>query len=194
MAALKSPFHEQDAALLGELIIESPPEAPTKPTVPQITTQKRPRPAAPPTLYFKIQTTIALTFAMLIAGLLWITGAFFTLQALETFGIKLAGIGVWQWFIPIAITASELALWPRRSTAKLQFIFFIGVLLFDIGTSFAGLIEWGAGRTFPLFEGITIPDAGWGLRLTALVVALIFAFGPERLARWAGPELWKLWK
>lgn len=194
MDTLKGPIVDpQDAALLADLIGEQPADLQHKPST-QTTTTKRTRPTPQPNIYTKVQTSIALSFALLIAALLWIAGAFFTLQALEQFGIKLAGIGIWQWFIPLAITASELALWPRRSSARLQFVFFISVLLFDIGTSFAGLIEWGAGRTFPLFEGITFPESGWRLRIIALVIALIFAFGPERLARWAGPELWQLWK
>ncbi len=197
MATVKGPYPEpQDVALLTDLMAEQPVEVIPKSTTQttQTTQTKRTRSAPQPNIYTKIQTSIALSFALLVAGLLWIVGAFFTLQALETLGIKLAGIGIWQWFIPIAITASELALWPRRSSARLQFVFFISVLLFDIGTSFAGLVQWGAGRTFPLFEGITFPEGGWGLRIIALVIALIFAFGPERLARWAGPELWQLWK
>jgi hypothetical protein len=190
---LKGPIVDpQDAALLADLIGEQPVDAVPKQTTQ--TTTRRIRPSSQPSIYVKTQTSIALSFALAVAGLLWLAGAFFTLQALEKFGVKLAGIGIWQWFIPIAITASELALWPRRSSARLQFVFFLSVLLFDVGTSFAGLIQWGAGRTVPLFEGITLPSSGWGLRIVAGIIALIFAFGPERLARWAGPELWQLWK
>jgi hypothetical protein len=145
-------------------------------------------------LYKRVQTTIALCFAISIAGLLWWFGAYFTLQALASFGVKLAGVGWWQWIIPAAITASELALWPHRASGPLQFLFFAVVGFFDIGTSFAGLTVWGAGRPIPLFVGFTIPQAGWGLVGFALVVALVLAFIPERLIRWAGPDLLALWK
>jgi len=145
-------------------------------------------------LYKRVQASIALCFAITIAAGLWWGGAYFTLQALATFGIVLAGVGWWQWLIPVAITASELALWPHRASSRLQGIFFAGVVIFDVGTSFAGLAAWGAGRPIPLFQGMSIPPAGPGLIVFALAVALILAFIPERLVRWAGPDLVALWK
>jgi hypothetical protein len=204
---MKTPqVSEQDVRLIAELITaqtneqstvpqaEQRPPATTKPTPHAPTRQRAASTPADAPLYNRVQSTIALCFAIFIAGLLWWFGAYFTLQALASFGIKLAGVGWWQWLIPVAITASELALWPHRASGPLQFLFFAGVGLFDIGTSFAGLTVWGAGRPIPLFVGFTIPQAGWGLVGFALVVALVLAFIPERLIRWAGPDLLALWK
>lgn len=190
------------AALLGQLLNQppvEPPAASSRPVAPAATpapATSSPRRRAAPAVsgfYDKVQRSIALVFAMFVAGALWLAGAYFTLEALAAVGVKLAAVGWWQWAIPVAITATELGMWPRKASGRLQFFFFAAVVLFDVGTSYAGLVAWGAGRTLPIFQDLTLPAGGPVLGGLAVAVALVLAFIPERLARWAGPDLWALW-
>jgi hypothetical protein len=142
-------------------------------------------------LYDRIGMTLALTLGLAVAFLLWLAGAYFTLQFLSGMGVALAGAGPAQWLIPAAITAAELWLWPRAATRPQQTALFLGVLAFDVGTSLVGLFNWGAGRVIPNVG--TLPAGGWPLWLGAAIVALVCAFWPEKLGRWAAGELRKVW-
>lgn len=167
-------------------------QAPPVATPPQDRPQVAPRNKTKPGLYDRVGLSLALSLGLAVAGLLWLAGAFFTLQFLKGMGVALAGAGVAQWLIPAAITAGELWLWPRASTRPQQTALFLLILAFDVGTSLIGLVTWAAGRTIPNVG--TLPAAGWGLWAGALVVSLVCAFWPEKLGRWSVSELLKAWR
>jgi hypothetical protein len=181
----------------------------------------------PDGLYDRVLKTAGLMFAFLVAAALWRTDGFFTLTALSEFGIRLAGIGLLQWSIPVAITGATLGLWPSRKQRgrvagakqawhdavlaekpsvlkleqtylryrnglRLQTVFWLVVVAFNVVTSLAGLLTWLAGRR--LFNLFTMPTSGSWLLGVALVIALILAFVPEKLGRWAAIELREEWR
>jgi hypothetical protein len=125
---------------------------------------------------------------------LWIAGARFTLQFLTRIGVTLAGIGALQWLIPVAITATELFFWPRRGSQIQQGVMFAAVLAFDVGTTYAGIVELTAGRMIPLFAGFQLPHSGPALVALGGACGLLFAFGPEKIARWAVGDLYSVWR
>jgi hypothetical protein len=98
-------------------------------------------------------------------------------------------MGAFAWLIPAIVTAVELKLWPQASSVLIRWAVFLGVLTFDVGSSFAGFTSWAGGRTIPLFTGFTFPSTGWGVWLPGILLGLLFAFGPERLVRYAVGEL-----
>jgi hypothetical protein len=125
-----------------------------------------------------------------IAVLLWWWGAGFTVNFLAGLSTSIKTWGWPAWGIPVLVTMIELKLW-RHMTNPLSpaGAAVLVVLLFDIGTSFAGFTQWAAGRTLPLFTGITFPSAGWPLWIVGIGLGVVFAFLPERLSRWALAEL-----
>jgi hypothetical protein len=124
-----------------------------------------------------------------IAGLLWWWGAGFTVSFLSGLTSSIKTWGWPAWGIPVFVTMIELKLWRHMTNPFSPAGAAVGVvLLFDIGTSFAGFIAWAAGRTLPLFTGITFPSAGWPLWIIGIGLGVVFAFLPERLARWALAE------
>lgn len=160
--------------------------------------------------------TAAGMFAL--ACVIWRADGFFTLVFLQTHWPSIHSWGILQWLIPLLITAATLRLWPRierfRAVMKArdiwvesesdqhglrylrlrkQFIrhtmLFLLVTGFNIGTSVSGLMIWGAGRTFDLFGGLTLPQNGAGLFVFAIIGGAIGAFAPEQMARWAEAEL-----
>lgn len=191
---------EEQALQAGLILTPATSLAPSMPTIEQPPAQPKVQPRTtttrkPSSFQFLDQLTESLAYlggAAIAAGL-WIAGAFFTLVFLRTMGVNLASLAWGQWLIPATITACELKLWPRQDGAWQRSVVWFLVLGFDVGTSFKGLIVWGAGREVPLFTGWVIPSGGWVLNILALVVALAFAFGPEQLARWAVPELRNVW-
>jgi len=168
----------------------APPVVPASPTVKRVKTPK----STSPGFYDKSMDSIAYSAGLAVAFGLWLTGAYFTLQFLAGIGINLAGLSWGQWLIPIAITACELRLWPGTASTWQRWLLWFCVLMFDIGTSFAGMAQVAAGKTFDFFNGITIPSGGAGLWIIASVMAVAFAFIPEKLARWAGAELHAVWR
>lgn len=191
----------QAANVLGGAVVQPAGPGYTEPPAPPPTTEKRQKPVAKPRTAAlpdagleRIARGIALLFALVVAGVLWYYDGFFTLLWLENMGVKLAGIGIWQWSIPVAITATTLALWPRAGASPLQVAFFAGIVAANIGTSFAGLFTWLSDRIIPIFAGITFPKASILHYATSGVVAIILAFGPEKLGKWAGNELLALWR
>jgi|GEM_PF-2118646 len=144
-------------------------------------------------LYDKVGQTIALGMALALALGIWLVGAKFTLDFLASMGVNLASLSYGQWLIPLAISASELWLWPKGSSIWQRWAVWLGVLLFDVGSSWAGFTEWAGGRYVPLFAGFTMPSEGFPLHGLALVLGLAFAFLPEKIGRWAVSELRTLW-
>lgn len=144
--------------------------------------------------YERVGTTIALLGAGMVGIGLWGAGAYFTLQFLSHQVPTLAGMGVWAWVIPIVITAAELFLWPRWGGRMMQLVFFLGVLAFDVGSTYSGFVDIAAGRSIALFRGISIPQSGWVLDVLGVVAGLVCAFGPERIARWVMSDLIAIWK
>ena len=158
------------------------------------TRQKPARRPATPGLYERVGTSVALLVALAIGVGLWIAGAYFTLRFLESLGLRLGGLGGWQWLIPLGISSAELFLWPRRGTRVQQVVVFMAVLAFDVGSTYAGMVDMAAGRTVQLFAGITIPHDGPLLVALGLGSGLLFAFGPEKLWKWAVTDLIALWR
>ena len=153
-----------------------------------------------------------------LAALLWYADGYFTLLFLREHWPQIAAWGIGQWSIPALITIMTLWTWPRRShiapvrLARQQWvqtehvhdarryfryranfvrrtIFFLAVVLFNMGTSVSGLSLWGQGRTFDLFGGLTIPESGWPLWAFALIGGAVCAFAPEKIGRWTVDEL-----
>lgn len=168
------------------------------PSPPQKSIEDRPK-ARPKVLSYddgivgKILDSAAYLGGLALGIGIWIAGAYFTLVFLGQMGINLAALSWGQWLIPAVISACELRLWPRSGTLWQRWIVWLVVLMFDVGTSWAGLVAWGAGRHIPIFDGIALPESGWSLRILALVLGLAFAFMPEKIVRWAVPEIRAVW-
>jgi len=143
-------------------------------------------------LLSKLGETLAALFALAVAGGLWYLGAQFTLLALEAIGIPVAQLSHWRWLIPAGISAVELRWWPR-GVAETKALSFAVVALIDGASTLYGLVLWGAGRTLPLATGVTIPHAGLGLVVLALLAALVLTFVPERLTLRMLNELRLIW-
>jgi hypothetical protein len=144
------------------------------------------------TLLSKLGETLAALFALAVAGGLWYLGAQFTLLALESVGIPISQLSHWRWLIPAGISAVELRWWPR-GVAETKALSFAVVALIDGASTLYGLVLWGAGRTLPLATGLTIPHAGLGLVVPALLAALVLTFVPERLTLRMLSELRLIW-
>lgn len=133
-------------------------------------------------LYERIGTLIALLGAFALSVGLWALGAFFTLQWART----LPQIGIlftshWAWFLPIAITAIEVFLWPKRQGNRLHTLYWLGVLAIDTYTTYVGIYEWAqVGHTA---AGIALPTTGALLVIPAILIAIGLAIIPERAAR-----------
>jgi hypothetical protein len=137
---------------------------------------------------------MAYVASLAIAGGLWAAGAFFTLVFLRGAGVPLAPAQLVAWLVPAFVSAVELKLWPARGRSPIRALVWLGVVTFDVGASFAGLVQWGAGRRINLFTGFTLPTTGAALWVFALGAGLVFAFAPEKIGKWAGRELRALLK
>ena len=153
----------------------------------------RPAPAFVGDLYSRLGRSIALLGFLALSGLLWYAGAAFTLLFLASW-YNVAALGLGQWVIPLAITATEIFLWPRWRGSWPQWIGFSAVLLFDVGTTCFGLMPLIAGREVNLFGGFTLPQAGAWLYGFGIIGGLLLAYGPEKLGKWALSELYALWR
>ena len=158
----------------------------------------RRRSAKPPLVvrdsYERIGTTVGLVFSLFVGIVLWLAGAWCTIQFLADLGLDLAAFGYWQWLIPIGISAAELFLWPRHWDRVMQACMFLAVLAFDVGTTYTGFVAVASGRVIPLFGGIQLPAGGPGLAVLGVTVGLLCAFGPERIGRWVLSDLYTLWR
>ena len=174
---------------------ERPTEAPRREARAERPPKQKPRerPQWATGLYDKIGTTLALTSVLAISALLWWVGAFFSLRALAGWGVRLAQLGGLQWLIPVAITAAELWLWPAGRRVRPLLALWVVVVVFDVGTTVAGLLTVLAGRHLPLFAGYDLPTSGPVLMGIAVAIGLLCAFGPERFGRGAAQALHELW-
>jgi hypothetical protein len=145
-------------------------------------------------IYQQSLESLAYLGSLLIAAGLWAAGAYFTLRFIETLGVDFMSLGIFAWAIPAIISAIELSLWPRAGRGWQRVLVFSLVLAFDVGSSFAGVVSVGAGKTFALFNGVTLPKSGAGLWVIAIGAGLVFAFIPEKIGRWAVRELRTVWK
>lgn len=163
--------------------------SPTTPATerPRTTTASKPR--SKPGIYDQTLEAMAYVASLAIAGGLWAAGAFFTLVFLSGAGVPVAPTQALAWLVPAFVSAIELKLWPARGRSPIRALIWLGVVAFDVGASFAGLADWGAGRHIDLFTGITLPSTGAALWLFALGAGLVFAFAPEKIAKWALREL-----
>lgn len=170
------------------------PAAPLLPAEPrrQRQTRQARQVSQEPGLYDRVGQTAALIMALIMAFGLWFVGARFTLEFLASMGIVLASIGIAKWLIPLLVSAAELWLWPQGLGWQRWCIWSV-VLIFDVGSSWAGFVVWASGRYVPLFQGFTLPTGGVWLHGIALALGLAFAFLPERLGRWAIGELQTVW-
>lgn len=187
----------KDEALQAELIMSGGPSAGAAvlSADPPVKTERAPRRRtdAPSRIERQIDALmglVALLGAIGIAGVIWWWGAGFTVDflAMQSAGLKAAGWPVW--IVPVVVTGIELKYWRALSNPFSPAGALVGaVLIFDIGSSFAGFIEWTAGRTLPLFTGISFPESGVKLWVLGVSAGVIFAFAPERIVRWALAEL-----
>lgn len=152
------------------------------------------KPRSKPGIYDQTLEAMAYVASLAIAGGLWAAGAFFTLVFLQGAGVPVSPAMALAWLAPAFISAVELKLWPARGRSPIRALVWLGVVVFDVGASFAGLVEWGAGRRINLFTGITLPSAGAALWAFALGAGLVFAFAPEKIGKWAIRELRALLK
>jgi hypothetical protein len=196
-----------DGSAAASVPVLSPPVTPetiTRPVPTERTPRKRQKRITLPTwlsqFIEQVITTIALLAVVGIIAFAWYLGAFFTIQFfdrltfLASLGLNVAALGIWRWCIPVAITAIEVAFWPRRQRAW-RHVAFVGTLLFDVGTTCTGLILLGlAGATIPLFGGFELPTAREPLIVVGIVFGLIFALGPEKGLRWVWAEFCQTWK
>lgn len=179
------------AEVLTPTPLTSAPSLPESVRSPSTIERRERRRRIKPGTYDKIGTSITYSAGIAIAGLLWIAGAYFTLQALKAFNVRTTSI-LW-WTVPIAITAIELWQMPKAGQRWQASLLFVCILGIDVASSWYGLLETVAGRFVPLGTGFTIPTGGTALHLGVVIVALVFAFLPEKLIRWAVDELATLW-
>lgn len=144
-------------------------------------------------LYSRLGKSIALLGFLALSSLLWYAGAFFTLAFLEQW-YTLSSLGLLMWLIPLAITAIEIFLWPRWRSSLAQWLGFLAILLFDVGTTVSGLMPLLAGRAVDLFGGFRLPAAGAWLYGLGIAGGLLLAYGPEKLGKFALRELYSLWR
>lgn len=132
--------------------------------------------------YDRVTKTAGLVVGLVIAVGMWWLGAYFTLRWLASLGLALASAGALAYLIPLAITAAEIGLWPRRVSSAWSRSFWFAVLAFDVGTTAAGVVDYTQGFLL-LGRSITGPLA-WGL---GCATGVLLALAPER----AGRSLWR---
>lgn len=180
--------HQITAAGTAAQPTSQPDIAPERPAERPQERTRRPRTAA----YDKAGLSFAYAASGVLSIALWYVGAYFTIAALRAFGIQANG-PLW-WLLPAAITAIEIWLMPRAGVRWQAVAFFAVVLLADVLSSWYGVVATLGGRFLPLGSGWTIPSGGAALQVGAILISLVVAFMPERLARWSLHELWKVWR
>lgn len=202
------PRAADQSLLMGLLAGDAPAMPPATPTViapatPTATTPPatpRTRPNNPPrrglqanNAYERLMASVALLFALALAGAIWLLGASMTLGALQEWGMPIARLGVWQWAIPAAISASEIMFWPARHRVRSLLLIWVVILLFDLATTMRGLMIVIAGRQIEVMPGVALPTSGPVLVGGALIVGLVCAFGPEKIGRVAVSGMQDVW-
>lgn len=152
---------------------------------------QRPKPKSN-TTYDKTLESLAYVASFCIAAALWYVGAYFTLAAIAELGIATTHLA-W-WLIPLAITAIELSLIEKIKGGWQSIAIFASVLALDIASSWYGIVTKLGGEFVPLGAGFSIPTTGTVLHAGAIIASLIFAFAPEKIARWAFSEIGRVWK
>lgn len=150
--------------------------------------------------YRRVGTTIAFLGAAGIGALIWYFGGVFTLDFLAdtvpSLAAWMAAAPVWQvWSIPVAVSAMELFLWPRRErrlvVLGIRLSLWLAVLVFDVLTTHRGVL--------PVISRQLIPmplSEPWRLGIdhgVSLLLGGAFAYLPEKIARWVLGDLWALW-
>ncbi len=169
-----------NAAFLEELIKPAPAPEPEQKSAKPRTARAR------TTSYDRITRQIGLVVALLLTIGIWFAGAYFTLQWLGSIGLKLATAGLLSYLIPLAITGLEIGLRPDRSPTWISRFFWFAVLLFDAGTTAAGVTAAVEGR---IVAGIAL--AGGTAWAIGGLAGLFFALFPEIAARSLMSELKK---
>lgn len=97
-------------------------------------------------------------------------------------------IGPLAWLVPLAITTLEMGMLVARSRIVWAWVFWGGVLIFDIYTTAAGLLLFVAGREVFGYL-ITVNDVtSW---VIACAVGLFIAIVPEPAMRSIWRDLWQ---
>ncbi len=123
--------------------------------------------------YEKLMHKMGVLVGFMLAGGMWYSGAFFTMQWLSSLGFAVNfGISAW-WLIPVAVTSFEVGLQTAKHPAALL-VWFL-VLAFDILTTSIGLHHFASAR------GIAMPALEFWV-LSSLI-GFEFALAPERLGR-----------
>lgn len=161
-------------------------------------------PASPPLalrgLYRRLGTTIAFGGAAVVGALIWYFGGLFTLDYLaDTFDEIAAFVAAapwWQsWSIPVAVSAMELFLWPRRERRPHVFLIrlslWLFILAFDILTTHRGVLPVISRQELPL--PLSAEQRLWLNHSISLVLGAAFAYLPEKIARWVLADLWVMW-
>jgi hypothetical protein len=177
-----APPPKDNAAFLEELINPTPIATATverKPAKPRVAKPRN-------TAYDRITRQIGLCVALVLTAGIWFAGAYFTLQWLSSMGLRLAGAGLLSYLIPLAITGLEIGLRPDRSPTWISRFFWFAVLLFDAGTTAAGVAAATDGK---VVAGIAI--TGGTLWAIGSIAGLFFALFPEIAARSLLSELKK---
>lgn len=143
-------------------------------------------------LYDRLGQTVAYATGLAISLALWAGGAFFTLTALDALGVNVSS-PAW-WLLPLGITGAEIWLMPRSGTRWPAFALFGLVLAVDVASSWYGLIDTLGGKFMPFGPGFNVPTSGMPLHVFAVASALVLAFAPEKLGKWASAELLKVWR
>ncbi len=163
-----------------------------------------PSPIPPPTivrgLYRRVGTTLALVGAAAVGSLIWYYSGIFTLSFLGTTFRDMAHLieasPWWQvWLIPLAISAMELFLWPRRERRPgifaIRLLLWLLMLAFDVLTTARGMLT--ILQTQDVVLPITPSERQWIEYGLALAIGMAFAYLPERIARWVLTDLWAIW-
>lgn len=140
----------------------------------------------------RLAESLATGGALLLAGLGWAIGGFFTITALRALGLPLDALGWWAWLIPAAISAIELRWWPTRARGWQIGVFWL-VALVDLASTYYGLSLYLAGRLIPLGPGFMLTSGSTALIAVCLAAAALLTFLPERLAKAALRGLAGVW-
>jgi hypothetical protein len=173
--------------------VDSPTAPPASTDTPKTTTESRPR-RRPSSVGGKLGETLAFVGASALAAGGWYVGALFTLLALDAVGIPINRLAAWQWLIPLTVSAIEVRWWPGSARSEIKGILFAVIAGVDMLSTCYGFTTWAAGRFIPLGMGFTIPKTGAWLIAPAVIISLIFTFGPEWLARWSLREIITTWR
>jgi len=163
--------------LLAELLSQQP-----------LTGRPRKTRRAPRTSYERVLARSALVVALLVAAGVWWVGARFTLDWLRSTGVAVDALGLLAWGFPLAITALEMGMLVARSRIVWAWLFWGGVLIFDIYTTAVGLMLFVEGRELFGYLLSRSDATSW---VVACAAAIFIAVAPEPAARSIWREVWQ---